>query len=371
MNADAAALAEQQKKVDAAQKEYSDAFDALIAANSKLDELTADYQKKVSAAETAKAEMDAAQSNADQKENAQNTAKAEMDAKKDAVSKSESNISDAQNSKANAESNAEKAKNELDAAKAALDAAKAAAEEAKKQEALGSKGFFDSIGETAASDLFSQGDYPDKTNMGAEDDATSLKNMLYALDFIEKSNELRRANNLEEFKISARAMAAAQYQANASLHTEDHTFQFGYGENLAWGMDDPEIAYMAWYDSEKDSTILSERLHYLALVSANNTVTGFGLCYNRTNPDLYSSCESKVFGSVNDEDEGYCYTVAEFRALLQAYIDKLTKAQTDLDKAQADYDAKLAAYNAAQDEVAKWDALLKQYQNENPSTKML
>ena len=205
MNADAAALAEQQKKVDAAQKEYSDAFDALIAANSKLDELTADYQKKVSAAETAKAEMDAAQSNADQKENAQNTAKAEMDAKKDAVSKSESNISDAQNSKANAESNAEKAKNELDAAKAALDAAKAAAEEAKKQEALGSKGFFDSIGETAASDLFSQGDYPDKTNMGAEDDATSLKNMLYALDFIEKSNELRRANNLEEFKISAKS----------------------------------------------------------------------------------------------------------------------------------------------------------------------
>ena len=101
---------------------------------------------------------------------------------------------------------------------------------------------------------------------------------------------------------------------------------------------------------EKDSTILSERLHYLALVSANNTVTGFGLCYNRTNPDLYSSCESQVFGSVNDEDEGYCYTVAEFRALLQAYIDKLTKAQTDLDKAQADYDAKLAAYNAAQDE---------------------
>lgn len=71
-----------------------------------------------------------------------------------------------------------------------------------------------------------------------------------------------------------------------------------------------------------------------------------------------------MFGSVNDEDEGYCYTVAEFRALLQAYIDKLTKAQTDLDKAQADYDAKLAAYNAAQDEVAKWDALLKQYQNE-------
>lgn len=70
--------------------------------------------------------------------------------------------------------------------------------------------------------------------MGAEDDATSLKNMLYALGFIEKSNELRRANNLEEFKISARAMAAAQYQANASLHTEDHTFQFGYGENLAW-----------------------------------------------------------------------------------------------------------------------------------------
>lgn len=46
VNADAAALAEQQKKVDAAQKEYSDAFDALIAANSKLDELTADYQKK-------------------------------------------------------------------------------------------------------------------------------------------------------------------------------------------------------------------------------------------------------------------------------------------------------------------------------------
>ena len=95
--------------------------------------------------------------------------------------------------------------------KAALDAAKAAAEEAKKQEALGSKGFFDSIGETAASDLFSQGDYPDKTNMGAEDDATSLKNMLYALDFIEKSNELRRANNLEEFKEKSLCILANRY----------------------------------------------------------------------------------------------------------------------------------------------------------------
>lgn len=90
-------------------------------------------------------------------------------------------------------------------------------------------------------------------------DATSLDNMLKALDYIDKCNEIRKSNGLSELKVSPYLMAAAQVNSNIEsaslLLNVPYHYMFStvtdYGENATWGSDTPEEAYDGWYTQEK------------------------------------------------------------------------------------------------------------------------
>ena len=79
--------------------------------------------------------------------------------------------------------------------------------------------------------------YLEYTHIGAKDDATSLDNLLKALDMIDECNRLREENGLEPLKVSETALAMAMVQANYAANGHyGHNYQYeNTGENLAWG----------------------------------------------------------------------------------------------------------------------------------------
>ena len=82
--------------------------------------------------------------------------------------------------------------------------------------------------------------YLEYTHIGAKDDATSLDNLLKALDMIDECNRLREGEGLEPLKVSETALAMAMVQANfAANGNYFHNRQYdNAGENLDWNGED-------------------------------------------------------------------------------------------------------------------------------------
>ena len=125
--------------------------------------------------------------------------------------------------------------------------------------------------------------YLEYTHIGAKDDATSLDNLLKALDMIDECNRLREENGLEPLKVSETALAMAMVQANYAANGHyGHNYQYeNTGENLAWGTSDWD-PYEGWYTAEKanyDAAVKSGDYPDLAGLSAYD----ISLKY----PDLY------------------------------------------------------------------------------------
>ena len=69
--------------------------------------------------------------------------------------------------------------------------------------------------------------YLEYTHIGAKDDATSLDNLLKALDMIDECNKLRADHGLEPLKVSETAMAMAMVQANYAANGHyNHNYQY-------------------------------------------------------------------------------------------------------------------------------------------------
>ena len=108
---------------------------------------------------------------------------------------------------------------------------------AAEKEAQGAAGWFQSDNAEQAYKYLtdsSVSQYLEYTHIGAKDDATSLDNLLKALDMIDECNKLRAENGLEPLKVSETALAMAMVQANyaANGHYE-HNYQYdNVGENL-------------------------------------------------------------------------------------------------------------------------------------------
>lgn len=79
-------------------------------------------------------------------------------------------------------------------------------------------------------------------------DATSLKNMKKAIEYVISCNKRRKKINLSELKISSVLMAQAQANADYTVKEIKHAEQFDTSENLSWGYDDPIVG---WFDDEK------------------------------------------------------------------------------------------------------------------------
>ena len=133
------------------------------------------------------------------------------------------------------------------------------------------------------------------TSIGAEYDATSLDNLLQAIDFISLGNQYRAKEGLAPLKVSSGLMAMAELNANyQNNHTLNHSSVFLALENLAfreiggtwqWGevggglSDDP---YEGWYTEEKknyDENNGKQTGHYKTLTDRQGKmlITGFGV----------------------------------------------------------------------------------------------
>ena len=263
--------------------------------------------------------------------------------------------------------------------------------------ANGSLGFFKWLGADAAVQVIEDspnkdivGPFQNLSNMASRNSAFNLDNMYRALDNIEKSNQLRRAEGVGEARVDPYLMAISQVNTNfsdANYLTHSNAYAT-VSENIAWGFEDP---YSRWYYDEKGEweseelrparehmeSLLAQGVRYedarasaLAYIRANynnssDLIYGnnghYGILHylNLRHPmwlytgaastaktiDLwgisytYYSCDEQTFWY--ETPSAQTYTVAEFRALLDEYYAVVTGKQYFFDVHSGDwfYDA--------------------------------
>lgn len=151
--------------------------------------------------------------------------------------------------------NVDKAQSDVDAQQKIVNQLRVDKEQVSKKISLGSKGFFEAYGYTNALKVLEEnsveiGKY---TEVGAENDATSLENFKKAIAMVKTGNTLRTTDDnfkgLNPLKVSAEMFAISQVQVNQMAKTEyGHTRLYNVSENIAVGYDDP---YVGWYTEEK------------------------------------------------------------------------------------------------------------------------
>ena len=151
--------------------------------------------------------------------------------------------------------NVDKAQSDVDAQQKIVNQLRVDKEQVSQKISLGSKGFFEAYGYTNALKVLEEnsveiGKY---TEVGAENDATSLENFKKAIAMVKMGNTLRTTDDnfkgLNPLKVSAKMFAISQVQVNQMAKTEyGHTRLYNVSENIAVGYDDP---YVGWYTEEK------------------------------------------------------------------------------------------------------------------------
>lgn len=151
--------------------------------------------------------------------------------------------------------NVDKAQSDVNAQQKIVNQLRVDKEQVSQKISLGSKGFFEAYGYTNALKVLEEnsveiGKY---TEVGAENDATSLENFKKAIAMVKTGNALRTTDDnfkgLNSLKVSAEMFAISQVQVNQMAKTEyGHTRLYNVSENIAVGYDDP---YVGWYTEEK------------------------------------------------------------------------------------------------------------------------
>lgn len=153
------------------------------------------------------------------------------------------------------QTNVDKAQSDVDAQQKIVNQLRVDKLQVSQKISLGSKGFFEAYGYTNALKVLEEnsveiGKY---TEVGAENDATSLENFKKAIAMVKMGNTLRTTDDnfkgLNPLKVSAEMFAISQVQVNQMAKTEyGHTRLYNVSENIAVGYDDP---YVGWYTEEK------------------------------------------------------------------------------------------------------------------------
>lgn len=153
------------------------------------------------------------------------------------------------------QTNVDKAQSDVDAQQKIVNQLRVDKEQVSQKISLGSKGFFEVYGYTNALKVLEEnsveiGKY---TEVGAENDATSLENFKKAIAMVKTGNALRTTDDnfkgLNPLKVSAEMFAISQVQVNQMAKTEyGHTRLYNVSENIAVGYDNP---YVGWYTEEK------------------------------------------------------------------------------------------------------------------------
>jgi|GEM_PF-5290847 len=305
------------------------------------------------------------------KEKELSKAKSTLEAKKSAVKSAKKKLDSSKKTY-------DKIKSSQDSAQKTYNNAKSAYNKAlKKNSALG---FYKEYKYDVAAYNLENSQYKKYTNIGSKGDATSLDNMLKAVEYIKLGNKYRKKDGVAEIKyISPALMAIEQINvnycyANKKLqHLSTSTFAkwptknswISYGENLAYNYQkDP---YDGWYTQEKKlykagTRDFSKVGHYLNLVNKAHTVTGFA--YNNTS-DIYYG---QIFGRDDVQDK---VKIADFEKQLRTFIDKVSKeissTKKALDKAKTNLDNAKKATSSAKSNYDKANTAYKKAVNEQKS----
>ena len=348
--------------VTSAEKSLSDVnqeilnLDAQIAEKQKaLDMLNQTINDAETALNEAKAQLETAKANQASKEKELETAKANLEKAKQDVMTQQSKVNEAQE----AVIAQEKVVTQLRADK----------EQAQAKIEQGSKGFFEAYGYTDALKILEEQSTANggSTNIGAENDATSLENFKRALSMVRYGNALRTSDTnftgREDLKVNPTLFAISQVQINATANGKifDHSRLYNVGENIAASsiQKDDQGLYEGWYNSEKqvydyitakgwtiadvrnDEAKYNEVMnavghgniqigHYLNLTGLDSNATGTAYIYSKTPAlDGYRCNAGQVFDYVSRSSyitEVNTMTIDEFEAQFNAYYNKLMNA---------------------------------------------
>lgn len=348
--------------VTSAEKSLSDVnqeilnLDAQIAEKQKaLDELNQTINDAETALNEAKAQLETAKANQASKEKELETAKANLEKAKQDVAAQQSKVNEAQEAVITQEKVVTQLRTDKEQAQAKIE--------------QGSKGFFETYGYTDALKILEEQSTANggSTNIGAENDATSLENFKRALSMVRYGNTLRTSDTnftgREDLKVNATLFAISQVQINATANgkTFNHSGLYNVGENITaspWADNDKEL-YEGWYDEEKqvyeyitakgwtiadvnsDENKYNEVMnavghsniqvgHYKNLIGLNSDATGTAYIYSKTPaPDGYRCNAGQVFAYVSRSSyitEVNTMTIDEFEAQFNAYYNKLMNA---------------------------------------------
>ena len=212
------------------------------------------------------------------------------------------------------------------------------------QLSLGIQGYYDSLGATAASDIIKdpRGKLAGYTHIGAENDATSIDNVMNSISYLKEFNKIRESEGLPELKVSMSLMAISQANANwqrdeAKIGDVAHAGVYQTGENAAWGYGDAgskASPFTAWYNMEKawysnGVTDWHKIGHYKNIVNQSYVYTG------------YAHMEEGAYGSTDIQEFDYTYgqegvagekdcvmSVDEFEKSLYQYVSGLSDVDT-------------------------------------------
>lgn len=352
--------------VTSAEKSLSDVnqeilnLDAQIAEKQKaLDELNQTINDAETALNEAKAQLEAAKANQASKEKELETAKANLEKAKQDVTTQQSKVNEAQEAVIAQEKVVTQLRTDKEQAQAKIE--------------QGSKGFFEAYGYTDALKILEAQSIANggSTNIGAENDATSLENFKRALSMVRYGNNLRTTDtnfkNLAALKVNPTLFAISQVQINATANSNKfgHSKLYNVGENISAGSrpQTDETLYRGWYDSEKqvydyitakgwtivdvnnDENKYNEVMnavghsniqvgHYLSLVNPDYTVSGAGYIYSKTPaPDGWRCNAGQVFDNPkysSNITDANTMTIDEFEAQFNAYYNKLMNADSIL-----------------------------------------
>ena len=193
--------------------------------------------------------------------------------------------------------------------------------------------------------------YLAKTNMGADDDATSLENMKLAFKYIRECNDLRIKGDPENgfdpqepLLVNSALMAISQMNINFRKTNHSGMFDFRIGENVANCLVNP---FRLWYDDEREQYMefpgTSLAGHYkniidpdIVLISDSDgtyflsySITGFAVASGGGIP--YAYCQDFSYLTRKETDNtsslyGKSYSVDEYEALFNEYYDSLMNA---------------------------------------------
>ena len=356
--------------VTSAEKSLSDVnqeilnLDAQIVEKQKaLDGLNQTINDAETALNEAKTQLETAKANQASKEKELETAKANLEKAKQDVVTQQSKVNEAQEAVIAQEKVVTQLRTDKEQAQAKIE--------------QGSKGFFEAYGYIDALKILEAQSTANggSTNIGAENDATSLENFKRALSMVRYANALRTSDTnftgREDLKVNPTLFAIAQVQINATANGKkfDHSDLYDVGENITASQQykDDKGLYTNWYESEKqvydyitakgwtiadvrnDETKLNEVMeavghsniqigHYLNLTGLNSDATGTAYIYSKTpSLDGWRCNAGQVFdflySSFTKAED--VMTIDEFEAQFIEYYNKLMNADTLLQENQS------------------------------------